>query len=51
MKDGLYYEPIARNKYAKKYKSIIHEKGIIIHPKYHFLGCSPDGLVWDNVKQ
>lgn len=41
---GHKYEPIARRIYEKISKDKVHECGLIIHPKYPWLGASPDGI-------
>lgn len=38
-------EPFAREAYEFETGSIVNEGGFIVHPKYEFAGCSPDGLV------
>lgn len=41
---GQKYEQIAANIYSQIYQIDILEFGLIIHPKYSFLGASPDGI-------
>ena len=41
---GQKYEPISVKLYEKKYNTIIEEFGCIQHPKYYFIGASPDGI-------
>lgn len=38
-------EPFAREAYELDTGDIVTESGFIVHPKYPFAGCSPDGLV------
>lgn len=41
---GNKYEDIARDIYCEKYGEIAHEIGLHPHPKYKWLGGSPDGI-------
>ena len=41
---GQKYEPMAQMIYEHMYNTTIEEYGCIPHPKYSFLGASPDGL-------
>lgn len=41
---GNKYEPIARQIYEKISKDKVYECGLLIHPKYNWLGASPDGI-------
>jgi len=41
---GQKYEPISVKLYEKKYNTVIEEFGCIQHPKYYFIGASPDGI-------
>jgi hypothetical protein len=47
MKNGIIYEPIARKKYEKRNKCFVNDNGLYIHQKYHYLGASSDGVVFD----
>lgn len=44
---GIENEPIAINAYEKEFNRKVHEFGLIIHPKYSWLGASPDGICED----
>lgn len=41
---GKKYEPISTQYYEMKYNTDICEYGCLVHPKYSFLGASPDGI-------
>lgn len=41
---GQKYEPIATRIYELNNKVKVHEFGVLAHPKYSFLGASPDGI-------
>lgn len=41
---GNKYEDVARDKYEKAYNESVLEFGLLIHPKYSWLGASPDGV-------
>ena len=41
---GQMLEPIATDIYATRNNTIIYEFGLIQHPKYSFIGASPDGI-------
>lgn len=41
---GVKYEPVATRLYELRNKLTIHEFGVLRHPKYSFLGASPDGI-------
>jgi putative phage-type endonuclease len=41
---GNKYEDIARDMYCEKYNEVSHEIGLFPHPKYDWLGGSPDGI-------
>ena len=45
---GVRLEPEARGRYEWETGNSVDEVGIIVHPKYPFISCSPDGLVGDN---
>ena len=55
LKHGTHFEPVARDKY--KYMEIlkfqesrsirVRETGLVVNPVLFWLGCSPDGLVFD----
>lgn len=42
---GVKYEPLSRMLYEWKYNTQICDFGVIKHPKYDFIGASPDGIV------
>jgi putative phage-type endonuclease len=42
---GKKYEKIATMIYEDREDVIVHDFGLIEHPKYYFLGASPDGIV------
>jgi len=46
---GKCYEEIAVQAYEEKYKTKIHEFGLLIHPRMKFLGASPDGITEDGI--
>jgi putative phage-type endonuclease len=46
---GQRYEDIVTDLYKLKHKTEIIEFGLIKHPKYNFLGASPDGITPDGV--
>lgn len=41
-------EPLARTAYELQTGYFVEQKGFIVHPKYDFVGISPDGLVDDD---
>lgn len=41
---GVKYEPIATQLYESRMNTTVHEFGCIPHPKYTFIGASPDGI-------
>ena len=41
---GQQYEPIARDMYIERTGEIVHEIGLVVHPKYPWIGGSPDGI-------
>lgn len=41
---GNRYESEARDVYCKLYNETVHEIGVVPHPKYPWLGGSPDGI-------
>lgn len=41
---GIKYEPIALNLYERFQATKVHEVGLYIHPKFTWLGASPDGI-------
>lgn len=41
---GNKYEPVSTMLYEFKYKTVIGEFGCIPHPRYKFIGASPDGI-------
>jgi len=42
---GVKYEPLSRMYYEWKYNTQVCDFGVIKHPKYEFIGASPDGIV------
>jgi hypothetical protein len=44
MEWGKKYEPLSAEIYERRYKTHLAEFGCIVHPKYPFLGASPDGI-------
>ncbi len=48
MQWGMNHEDTARSWYASKYRRKVNEIGFVIHPKYQYIGVSPDGLVGNN---
>lgn len=42
---GTQHEPDARAAYERATGNIVEETGLVIHPKWEWLGASPDGLV------
>jgi len=42
---GQRYEPIIRRMYERKNNVVVEEYDCITHPKYPFLGASPDGVI------
>jgi putative phage-type endonuclease len=44
---GQKYEPISVQLYEHTYNTVIEEFGCIQHPKYYFIGASPDGINMD----
>ena len=45
---GQKYEPLSVMIYEEMYKTKVGEFGCIRHPKYHFIGASPDGINIDS---
>ena len=41
---GQKYEPVVTEIYEFKNKEVVHEFGCLQHPKYSFIGASPDGI-------
>ena len=41
---GIKYEPITIMLYEHKFNTVVGELGCIPHPKYSFIGASPDGI-------
>lgn len=41
---GQKFEPLAINFFEKKFNCKVYECGLKIHPKYDFLGATPDGI-------
>lgn len=48
MQWGIENEPVARVFYEYLYEVTVQETGFIHHPKYDFIGASPDGLIGDD---
>jgi putative phage-type endonuclease len=48
MQWGVDNEPLAREAYEIKTGEFVSEAGFIIHPKFDFVGISPDGLINDD---
>lgn len=48
MRWGIEQEPIARAFYSELSDIEIQEVGLVIHPEYDFVACSPDGLIQDD---
>ena len=44
---GNKYEPLSAMIYEEAFETKIEEFGCIIHPKYPFIGASPDGIITD----
>jgi len=42
---GKFWEPIARSRYELTRHVVVREVGLVAHPVYGFVRCSPDGLV------
>lgn len=40
-------EPFAREAYEFETGNIVNESEFIVHPRYEYVGCSPDGLIGD----
>lgn len=45
MQWGTDHEPVARSAYEVETGFLVTECGFFRHPKYEFIGCSPDGLI------
>lgn len=48
MDRGHEQEPLARMAYEALTGNIVDEVGIVVHPRYPDIGCSPDGLVGED---
>jgi putative phage-type endonuclease len=48
---GIRFEPVVKQIYEYKYKSIIKEIGRLVHPIDSRIGASPDGIVIDGEKK
>ncbi len=46
---GTLLEPVARDLYDKQFSKKTHEIGLVVHPKYPFLGGSADGVTEDGI--
>lgn len=44
---GKEVEPFARDAYERQTGYFVEQVGFIVHPKYDFVGASPDGLIED----
>jgi hypothetical protein len=44
---GIIYEPLSIQIYERLYNTKVDEFGCIIHPKYSYIGASPDGINTD----
>lgn len=45
MQWGIDHEPIAKSAYEVESGYLVTDCGFISHPKYDFIGCSPDGFI------
>lgn len=45
---GTNSEKVAKNMYRKKTKNHVHDCGVLVNPKFPFIGASPDGKTCDN---
>lgn len=50
VKHGLKFENSARKEYSELFKKTVVECGFVIHPKYPWLGYTPDGVIFENGK-
>jgi putative phage-type endonuclease len=48
MEWGVMQEPFARQQYEVSHETFVEKTGFWKHPKYDWIGVSPDGLVGDN---
>ena len=48
---GQKYEPLSVMYYEHTYKTSVIELGCIVHPRFPFLGASPDGINFDSTNQ
>jgi len=48
---GQKYEPVSVLLYEAKHSTKVEDFGCIPHPKYNFLGASPDGIITDKSSQ
>ncbi len=48
---GIKYEPVTNMIYEDMYQTKVEEFGCIQHPKFNFIGASPDGIVIDKNSQ
>lgn len=46
---GVRYEPITKMVYEKLYNKHVNDIGLVIHPKYKFMGASTDGVTDDGI--
>ena len=47
---GKTYESVAISMYEKKFNREITNCGLVVNPKWPWLGCSPDGITFNNEK-
>lgn len=47
MRWGTEHEPDARMAYEATHGELVQEMGLMLHPRFEWVGCSPDGLVGD----
>ena len=46
---GNHYEDIAIERYSERYHKKVLSFGLLLHPKYNWLGGSPDGITTDGI--
>jgi hypothetical protein len=49
MQVGIEREPIARELYSAHTGNIVNEVGFIVSDKHDFIGCSPDGIIYNDL--
>jgi putative phage-type endonuclease len=47
MQHGIDCEPLARSDYEMVTGEIVDPAPFLVHPKFEYIGCSPDGLIGD----